>query len=374
MAEYTLKQLRESYEISIEELSEYSNVSLENLKEMEKLDINRIPKELEANFFKIILSLERIKKLKSTKNYKEQLEKEIFEEARNYNSLFKKLTKKLIILTIAIIVVVISIIITVNLDKNLNKNQINIENENILSTFISLTQELKTLSLEIEKKENEKIEDEIKALEEKINQEKISLLNQEKDKIKEMLILMILSIIFLVLTLYSLLYNLKFRSIDNSIKTKEKIVEKFSVEALINELDKDFENNMIKINIYQLNAYNDQTKSQANKSFTIASITSVIGFILLCIGLILVFFGENTPGYLTTGVGLLIEFLSGVIFYLYNKTIIKMGEYHKKIVLTQNIALALKATDDFENEKKFEMKSKIIDELLKDINKYLSTN
>ena len=49
--------------------------------------------------------------------------------------------------------------------------------------------------------------------------------------------------------------------------------------------------------------------------------------------------------YVVTAAGILSEFIAAVFFYLYNKTIQKMREYHQKLVLTQNISLALKISD-----------------------------
>lgn len=392
MEEYSLKKLREEYNITIDELSEYSKIDSETIRTIEEKFENELSEQEKLISPKLRFYLHNLNLLNYKKNkflnYREELEKEIFEEAKNYSKSFNQVKINrltYIIITLATIVSMVTSIIVINKNREIQKKNIVIKSENILKNTSKLVQNLEILNLEIGKIENEEIErnlkKEIKILEEelaleKINLENIILSNQEKNKIKEAIILItiVLSISALIIMIlsYLLIYNLKIKSLDNSIKTKEKIVEKINVDELIDQLDKDFDNNMIKINIYQLNAYNDQTKSQANKSFTIASITSIIGFILLCIGLVLVFFGENKPGYLTTGIGLLIEFLSGIIFYLYNKTIIKMGEYHKKIVLTQNIALALKATDDFEINKKMEIRGKIVEEILKDINKFLS--
>lgn len=393
MEEYSLKKSREEYNITIEELSDYSQIDSETIKRIEEKRESEFSEEEKLIFPKLIfhlhnLNLSNCKKNKIL-NYREELEKEIFEEAKSYSNSFNQIKKYMLIFTItlATIVTITSAVLSIAKNKKEQEEKIVTKSENILQSISTIVQNLETLNLEIDKIENKKIEEnlkkEIKILEEKLALEKINLetlTNQKKEKIKEIITPMRISLIIIItlimlimlILLYLLMYNLKVSSLDNSIKTKEKIVEKINVEELINELDKDFNNNMIKINIYQLNAYNDQTKSQANKSFKIASRTSIIGFILLCIGLISVFWGKNKPGYLTTGVGLLIEFLSGIIFYLYNKTIVKMGEYHKKIVLTQNIALALKATDDFETNKKMEVRGKIVDEILKDINKFLS--
>ena len=389
MEEYNLKNLIEKYNITIEELSDYSKINLETIKIIEKKNESELSEEEKLILNKLILSVYNLNLSNYQKNkifnYRQELEKEIFEEAKSYSKSFYQVKRNILIFTIILttIVTITSAVLSIDENKKEQEEKIVTKSEDILQNISAIVQKLETLNLEIDKRENEKIEEnlkkEIKTLEEKLALEKINLetlTNEKKEKIKEMTIPMIISLIIIslliIILLYSLMYNLKVSLLDNSIKTKEKIVEKINVEELINELDKDFNNNMIKINIYQLNAYNDQTKSQANKSFKIASRTSIIGFILLCIGLVSVFWGKNKPGYLTTGVGLLIEFLSGIIFYLYNKTIVKMGEYHKKIVLTQNIALALKATDDFEANKKMEVRGKIVDEILKDINKFLS--
>ncbi|MEG0236561.1 TRADD-N-associated membrane domain-containing protein [Cetobacterium sp.] len=389
MEEYNLKNLIEKYNITIEELSDYSKINLETIKIIEKKHESELSEEEKLILNKLMLSLYNLNLSNYQKNkifnYRQELEKEIFEEAKSYSKSFYQVKRNILIFTIILttIVTITSAVLSIDENKKEQEEKIVTKSENILQNISAIVQKLETLNLEIDKRENEKIEEnlkkEIKTLEEKLALEKINLetlTNEKKEKIKEIIIPMIISLIIItlliIILLYSLMYNLKVSLLDNSIKTKEKIVEKINVEELINDLDKDFNNNMIKINIYQLNAYNDQTKSQANKSFKIASRTSIIGFILLCIGLVSVFLGKNKPGYLTTGVGLLIEFLSGIIFYLYNKTIVKMGEYHKKIVLTQNIALALKATDDFEANKKMEVRGKIVDEILKDINKFLS--
>lgn len=85
----------------------------------------------------------------------------------------------------------------------------------------------------------------------------------------------------------------------------------------------------------------------------------------------MVYKGQEEPGNIASIAGILIEFITAVFFYIYNKTILKTGEYHKKLVLSQNISLALKTTEDFQGKEKYELREKIISEITKDINKYL---
>ena len=77
-----------------------------------------------------------------------------------------------------------------------------------------------------------------------------------------------------------------------------------------------------------------------------------LNLVIIAIGIVLMFlsaYDKNMiPGdsakissYIVTASGVLSEFIAAVFFYLYNQTILKMSEYHQKLVLTQNISLAL---------------------------------
>lgn len=85
----------------------------------------------------------------------------------------------------------------------------------------------------------------------------------------------------------------------------------------------------------------------------------------------MMYYDKTEPAYVTTAAGILSEFIASVFFYLYNKTILKMSQYHQKLVITQNISLALKITDEMENEMKNKSLELLIDRLTVDVNKYL---
>ncbi|MCJ2563287.1 MAG: hypothetical protein LN417_04270 [Candidatus Thermoplasmatota archaeon] len=93
--------------------------------------------------------------------------------------------------------------------------------------------------------------------------------------------------------------------------------------------------------------YVAQTRLQASESFRLCQIVSVVGFILLIVGIGV---GIYTHLYtelsldaalLTTGAGILTEFISGVFFRMYNKTLQQMSEFHDRLVSSQRIALGL---------------------------------
>ncbi len=49
-----------------------------------------------------------------------------------------------------------------------------------------------------------------------------------------------------------------------------------------------------------------------------------------------------------------------------------MSQYHQKLVITQNISLALKITDDLDKDAKAKCLEILIDRLTTDVNRYLT--
>src|SRR5262249_26226932 len=140
-------------------------------------------------------------------------------------------------------------------------------------------------------------------------------------------------------------------------------------EELQQDKKRDFFVDLFQINFRYIDRYYRQTQQQANKSFLISAFASFVGLAIIVVGIVMMFKGETTPAYVTSGAGVVSEFISTIFFYLYNKTIAEMGEYHQKLVVTQNITVALKIAQDIEDgEKKSESQQKLIDRLTENIN------
>lgn len=155
------------------------------------------------------------------------------------------------------------------------------------------------------------------------------------------------------------------------LKTKYKrLLVDEEITAIPEELELDIDKNLIKLSYKYLDQYYLQTREHAQKGFALTFTVAISGGIIIIVGLIAMFFGNTTPAYVTTAGGVIVEFISAVCFYLYNKTVQGMNSYHKKLVISQNIALALKLANSLE-EHRDEAKGKIIDELIKDINLHI---
>lgn len=167
------------------------------------------------------------------------------------------------------------------------------------------------------------------------------------------------------------LYKLYYERYRNEIEYK---LITWGANKLQENIQDDFFNTLVKLNFKYLDQYYLQTKNQANKSFILTAIAVVVGFLVIIVGIIFLLFNERDAGYISACAGIIIEFISSIFFYFYNRTIQAMSEYHKKLVLSQNVSLALKVTEDFNEDHKYLSRMEVIKEITKDINKHLAEN
>jgi len=133
-----------------------------------------------------------------------------------------------------------------------------------------------------------------------------------------------------------------------------------------NSNDEQYFNSLVKINVENLAAYYSLVKTHSSQSFKSSLLVSILGFILIGVGLTIGFnHPDNKLSFISTGAGLIIEFISGILFYLYNKTIIQLKGYHDSLIEVQNILLSFKLIEGTSNENmKTEMTTKMIESLV----------
>lgn len=145
----------------------------------------------------------------------------------------------------------------------------------------------------------------------------------------------------------------------------------FESEYIQTEIQEDIFENSIKMSYKYLDEYYSQTRDQARKGFYITMGVSVFGAFLVGLGILMMFLEKTEPSYVTCASGVITEFIAAIFFYLYNKTITSMSNYHNKLVLSHNVSIALKVAESLPDNDKIKTKDKIISELLKDVNSYL---
>lgn len=154
---------------------------------------------------------------------------------------------------------------------------------------------------------------------------------------------------------------------------RRKILE-YEADNTQDEVTEDIFENSIKISYKYLDQYYLQTREQAQRGFFVTVCVAVFGALLIFVGVVAMFLEKVQPSYITCASGVITEFIAAVFFYLYNKTVSSMSKYHNKLVLSQNVSIALKVADSLPSDEKAKTKNLIVTELLKDINTYLVKN
>jgi hypothetical protein len=174
-----------------------------------------------------------------------------------------------------------------------------------------------------------------------------------------------------VFTYAYIIISIRFIISSRIRRLEVQLIKAGSIE-LQEHIDENFFTKLVQINFKYLDQYYLQTQEQADKSFRLSAFAAISGLFITVAGIVMMYFGKTEPAYVTTAAGVLSEFIAAVFFYLYNKTILKMSQYHQKLVLTQNISLALKITDEMETEQKNKALEILIDRLTTDVNKHLT--
>jgi hypothetical protein len=106
---------------------------------------------------------------------------------------------------------------------------------------------------------------------------------------------------------------------------------------------------LLLIDTSAIDGYVAQTRLQADLSFRLCKNVAIVGFGLITIGIFLGitsrYLGINgiDAAYLSSLAGVITEFISGVFFYLYNRTLQQLNLFHDKMLGSKQKILAFLA-------------------------------
>lgn len=125
---------------------------------------------------------------------------------------------------------------------------------------------------------------------------------------------------------------------------------------------------LVSINIKNLDEYYNLVKKSNKNSFNVSLGMTIIGILFIMIGLAYSYFNPQVQqiSYIISASGVVIEIVSGLLFYLYNRSVIQLKEYHDSLINVQNVLLSFKLIDDLKSEeKKSEIMRQMIEYLVK---------
>jgi hypothetical protein len=139
---------------------------------------------------------------------------------------------------------------------------------------------------------------------------------------------------------------------ETILLSRKSINEKLSTKP--SSAEDTYFDNLVKINVENLAAYYELVKIQTDKRFRASLTIAYFGASLLLIGLAVGFFRDSSAStitYISTGAGVLTEFIAGVFFWLYSRTVSQLHGYHDSLISVQNILLSFKLVSDTRDPK-----------------------
>jgi hypothetical protein len=129
-------------------------------------------------------------------------------------------------------------------------------------------------------------------------------------------------------------------------KEREEIRQRIEHEAVPNVFD------TIQLGLNQITEYYTINKSQARKSFAFSVFAVIMGLSTLIGGVWLFYFGKTPNIQLAalSGIGgLLLQFIGGASFYIYNKSLAQLNYFYDKLIRMQDTMLSIQLCNALEN-------------------------
>lgn len=104
----------------------------------------------------------------------------------------------------------------------------------------------------------------------------------------------------------------------------------------------------IRVNLAQAVEYYVINKRQAKSSFNMSAFAIIVGFLTIIIGVWLSYANQLTnqnPAYISVLAGVVLQFIGGAYFYLYNRSLIQLNFFFSRLALMQDTMLAIRLCD-----------------------------
>lgn len=167
----------------------------------------------------------------------------------------------------------------------------------------------------------------------------------------------ILSIITQILSLAFLCISIVNIVIQSFVK-KESTSIKQETEDIVNQIQNQPDYDVFKLlykNVRESTEYYIISKRQANKSFSLALISCFLGVIIYICGFFIVAFFDQDIAILTTISGSIVELIAGLSFWVYNKCVKQLNEYHKRLNSTEKYLTSIQMADRLNETERAEM-------------------
>ena len=171
----------------------------------------------------------------------------------------------------------------------------------------------------------------------------------------------------LIVTLVGGIVGYISNTITNLFNNKESKNIKQETEDILKDVQNQPDYDIFKLlykNVRESTEYYIISKRQANKSFTLAIISCFLGVIIYIGGFLIVAFLDKNITILTTIAGTIVELIAGLSFWMYNKCLKQLNEYHKRLSSTEKFLTSFQRAVMIESVRREVMYGWIIEKVM----------
>jgi hypothetical protein len=141
-------------------------------------------------------------------------------------------------------------------------------------------------------------------------------------------------------------------------KEREEIRQRIKKESKPNVLD------IIQLSLNQISEYYAINKSQARRSFAFSVFSVVTGLITILTGIWLSFLGKAQVAVISASGGVLLQFIGGASFYIYNRSLTQLNYFYETLIRTQDTMLSIQLCDELDEARQDGIREKLILEIV----------
>lgn len=179
----------------------------------------------------------------------------------------------------------------------------------------------------------------------------------------------VMGIVVYLLAALGILYTL----MDVFIHKEDESIKK-EVDKTLKDIQKPKDYDVFKLlykNVTETTQYYIISKRQASKSFALAVISCILGVVIYICGFLVVSFFDKNIIIFTTISGTVVEIITGLSFWIYNKCTKQLNEYHKRLSSTEKYLTSIQMADKMSENGREEMYKWLIQNvMLLDTNYY----
>lgn len=151
------------------------------------------------------------------------------------------------------------------------------------------------------------------------------------------------------------------------INNKESKNIKIETDEIVKNIQEQPDYDVFKLlykNVRESTEYYIISKRQANKSFTLAIISCLLGVIIYICGFLIVAILDKDITLLTTISGTVVELIAGLSFWMYSKSLKQLNEYHRRLSSTEKYLTSIQMADKLEPSEREKMYRWIIERVM----------